>query len=216
MELWRLRAREFLSARSTHDNREVEKEESLAEALSSPNSAPMNWRQRDGDRHRDREETTLSERGCGVEEKPLRCPFVLVCHLFILQGNLGFDSQDQIRCGISQLPNVLIDVTLHLHPHVVVHVSFRRAGRERRGGGGETQNKSAVDASWHFYPIQRSKQKNGASNLQDCFGFWSDWCFLSALTKWSIKNIISDAVQSDYSVLLCVTIKRSQIHSCEQ
>lgn len=40
MESWRLRAREFLSARSTHDSRE---DESLAEALSSSlNSAPMN------------------------------------------------------------------------------------------------------------------------------------------------------------------------------
>lgn len=59
MELWRLRAREFLSARSTHDSCE---DESLDEALSSPNSAPMNW----GHGHGDRGETTLSERGWGT------------------------------------------------------------------------------------------------------------------------------------------------------
>lgn len=154
MELWRLRAREFLSARSTHDSWE---EESLAEALSSPNSAPMNWR------HRDRGDTTLSERGWSTEDKPLTCPLFSVCHLFFLQGNFGFDSQDQIRCGISQLANVLIDVAFPHQPHVVVHVPVSRAGRERCVGGGEEKRKlkavAAVAALRHFYPIQRSKQK---------------------------------------------------------
>lgn len=129
MELCRLRAREFLSARSTHDSRE---DESLAEALSSPNSAAMNWSHRD----RDRGEATVSERGWSAVEKPLRCPFVSLCHLFVLRGNLGFDGQDQIRCGVSQLADVLIDVALPLQSHVVVHVPVRRAGREGCGGGG--------------------------------------------------------------------------------
>lgn len=161
MELWMLRAREFLSARSTHDNREVAIEVSLAEALSSSNSAPMNWRHSGGDRHRDREEMTLSERGCGVEEKPLRCPFVSVCHLFVLQGNFGFDSQDQIRCGVSQLPGILIDVVLHLQPHIVIHMSMQ-GGEGEMVVRGETQSKSAVDACDIFIQSQRSMQKNGA------------------------------------------------------
>lgn len=158
MELWRLRAREFLSARSIHDRRE---DESLAEALSSPNSAPVNWRRGDADKDRDKGETTLSGRRWSAEEKPLRCPFVSVCHLFVLQGKLWFDSQDQIRCGVSQLPCGLIDVPFHLHPHIVVHVSVRRSCRERRGSGGETQSKSAVDALWHFLsnPEVRTEQK---------------------------------------------------------
>lgn len=139
MELWRLRAREFLSARSTHDSRE---EESLAEALSSPNSAPINWRHRD----RDRGETTLSERWWSAEEKPLTCPFVSVCHLFVLQGDLGFDSQDQIRCGIPQLADVRVDVPLQ--PHIVVHVPVRRG---EIWWWGKTQSKSVVDASWHYF-----------------------------------------------------------------
>ena len=114
MELWRLRAREFLSARSTHDRRE---DESLAEALSSPKSAAMNWR------HRDREGKRHCQRGGqSAAEKPITCPLVSACHLLFLQGNLGFDGQDQIRCVIPQLANVLIDVAFHLQPHVVVHM----------------------------------------------------------------------------------------------
>lgn len=154
MELWRLRAREFLSARSTHDSCE---DESLDEALSSPNSAPMNWG------YGDRGETTLSERGWGTEDKPLTCPLFSVCHLFFLRRNFGFDGQDEIRCGISQLAKVLIDVAFPLQPHVVVHVPGSRVGRERCVGGGEEKRKlkavAAVDALRHFYPIQRSKQK---------------------------------------------------------
>lgn len=42
MELCRLRAREFLSALFRHDNRVEDREGSLANVLSSPNSAPTN------------------------------------------------------------------------------------------------------------------------------------------------------------------------------
>lgn len=42
MELCRLRAREFLSVLSRHDNRVEDREGSLADGLSSPNSAPTN------------------------------------------------------------------------------------------------------------------------------------------------------------------------------
>ncbi len=59
-----------------------------------------------------------------------------VCHLFVLQGNLGFDGQDQIGCGVSQLADVLIDVAVPRQPHVVVHVPVRRAGRKRLWWGG--------------------------------------------------------------------------------
>lgn len=157
MELWRLRAREFLSARSTHDSRE---DESLAEALSSPNSAPMNW----GHGHRDRGETTLSERGWGAEDKPLTCPLVSVCHLFFLQRNLGLDSQDQIRCGISQLADILIDVAFPLQPHVVVHVPAGRTGRERLcwwwGGNKKTQSCCCCWCLVTFFIQSRGQNRN--------------------------------------------------------
>lgn len=68
MELWRLRAREFLSARSTLDNREDEREGSLAEALSSSNSAPMNWRRERGqDKGNDTVRNRMEHRGTSVQ-----------------------------------------------------------------------------------------------------------------------------------------------------
>lgn len=49
-------------------------------------------------------------------------PLVSVHHLLVLQRNLRFDGQDQIRGGVSQLAHVLIDVAVPLQPNVVVHV----------------------------------------------------------------------------------------------
>lgn len=47
---------------------------------------------------------------------------VSVHHLLLLQRNLRFDGQDQVRGGVSQLPHVLIDVAVPLQPHIVVQV----------------------------------------------------------------------------------------------
>lgn len=49
-------------------------------------------------------------------------PLVSVHHLLFLQRNLGFDGQDQVRRGVSQLAHVLIDVLVPLQPNVVIHV----------------------------------------------------------------------------------------------
>lgn len=108
MELWRLRAREFLS---TNDSLA---DASLAEALSSANSAPLK-----GGR-RCRKDAVREEDAAQVTEA--RAP-VSVRHLLFLQRNLWFDGQDQIRCGVSQGAHVLVDVAVHLQPDVVVHVS---------------------------------------------------------------------------------------------
>ena len=43
-------------------------------------------------------------------------------YLLLVQGHLGFDSQDEVRRGVSQLPWVLIDVMFQLHTHVVIHM----------------------------------------------------------------------------------------------
>lgn len=68
----------------------------------------------------------------GAEEprrRPLACPLVSVCHLLFLQGNFGLDGQDQIRCGVSQLADVLVDVVFPLQAHIVILVPVSR-GRE--------------------------------------------------------------------------------------
>lgn len=98
MELWRLRAREFLSARSTHDSREDEREESLAEALSSPNSAPMNWRQ---DKDRDKGETTLSDGdgALGRNRSDVLSSQSVTCSSS--RGTLGLTAR--IRSGVASL-----------------------------------------------------------------------------------------------------------------
>lgn len=62
----------------------------------------------------------MSEKGGRADDKPH--PLVPVLHLFLLQRNLRFDSQDQIRRGVSQLADVLVDVASILQPHVVVNV----------------------------------------------------------------------------------------------
>lgn len=117
MELWRLRAREFLSARSTQDSRE---DESLAEALSSssPNSAPRNW---GGGAEGGRNDSVTEEqqRLEGLIATGWRSS---ANHLLLLQRNLGLDGQDQIRGGVPQLANVLVDVVAH----IVVHVAGER------------------------------------------------------------------------------------------
>lgn len=55
-------------------------------------------------------------------------------HLLVFQRNLGFDGQDQIRRGVPQLLDVLVDVVPPLHPHVVVHVPEHQVGKEKDGG----------------------------------------------------------------------------------
>lgn len=50
------------------------------------------------------------------------------CHLLVLHGNLGLDSQDQIGGGVLQLPDVLVDVGVQFQPHVVIYVSVQEGG----------------------------------------------------------------------------------------
>lgn len=57
-----------------------------------------------------------------------RCCGAPVFHLLVIEGNLWFDFQDQIRCGIPQLPDVLVDVVFNPQPHVVIHVPAHRGG----------------------------------------------------------------------------------------
>lgn len=59
------------------------------------------------------------------------------CHLLVLQGNLGFDRQDQIGRGVLQLPDVLIDMRVQFQPHVVINVSVHQEGREEDVNGGD-------------------------------------------------------------------------------
>lgn len=55
-----------------------------------------------------------------------------VCHLLLLQGNFRFDSQDQIRRVVPQLPDVLIDVPI-LQCNIVIYMSVQQAARDKKG-----------------------------------------------------------------------------------
>ncbi|TNN72497.1 hypothetical protein EYF80_017273 [Liparis tanakae] len=79
---------------------------------------------------------------CG--EKPLRRPLVSVRHLFVLQGNLRSDSQDQIRCGVAQLAHVVIEVAFPLQIHIVVYVPVQTE-REKCDGVLKRTKKYSAD-----------------------------------------------------------------------
>lgn len=156
MELWRLRAREFLSARSTLDNCKGERVQSLAEALSSPNSAPINWRQDRGN-NTVREEMecwgAITQTSFGLSLSPVRPPE---------KPWAWQPGSDQVwrlsapqrfrRRGVQRWAP---DCRTRACP----------AGRERKlcgDGGGETQSKSAADALWHVLSNPEVKTGTGA------------------------------------------------------
>lgn len=117
-----------------------------------------------------------------------RCCGVLVFHLLVIEGNLRFDFQDQIRCGIPQLPDVLIDVVFNLQPHIVIHVPAHRGGG-KEGVEKKTQRKLDVEASF-FKNQSKGQNRNQRSNLQDGSDLSLIHIYCGALTELSVKYIM--------------------------
>lgn len=127
----------------------------------------------------------------GVGKETERCCGALFFHLLVVEGNLRFDFQDQIRCGIPQLPDVLIDVVFYLQPHIVIHVPAHRGGGKEGVEKITTKNPMKIGC-WGFIFLNQSKgqNRNQRSNLQDGSDLSLIHIYCGALAELSVKYIM--------------------------